>query len=53
LPKIIEGRLQGFLKDVVLMEQTSVQASKKSVQAILDEAGVTVTAFARLEVGGA
>ncbi|AYJ49422.1 translation elongation factor Ts [Rhodococcus sp. P1Y] len=51
LPKIIEGRVNGFFKDVVLTEQSSVQDSKKSVKAILDEAGVTLTRFARFEVG--
>jgi elongation factor Ts len=51
LPKIIEGRLNGFFKDVVLLEQPSVQDSKKSVKAVLDDAGVTVTRFARFEVG--
>jgi elongation factor Ts len=53
LSKITEGRVQGFYKDVVLLEQNSVQDSKKSVKAVLDEAGVTVKAFARLSVGGA
>ncbi|MDP9822601.1 translation elongation factor Ts [Nocardioides massiliensis] len=52
LPKIIEGRVNGFFKDVVLLEQASVQESKKTVKAVLDEAGVTVTKFARFEVGG-
>jgi elongation factor Ts len=51
LPKIVEGRLTGFFKDVVLLEQPSVSDSKKSVKALLDEAGVTVTRFARFEVG--
>ncbi|SNS29210.1 translation elongation factor Ts [Rhodococcoides kyotonense] len=51
LPKIIEGRVNGFFKDVVLTEQSSVQDSKKSVQKILDEAGVTLVRFARFEVG--
>ena len=51
LPKIIEGRVNGFYKDVVLLEQASVQDHKKSVRALLDEAGVTVTGFARFEVG--
>ncbi len=51
LPKIVEGRLNGFFKDVVLLEQPSVQDSKKSVKAVLDDAGVTVTRFARFEVG--
>ncbi len=51
LPKIVEGRLNGFFKDVVLLEQSSVQDSKKSVKAVLEDAGVTVTRFARFEVG--
>lgn len=53
LPKIVEGRVTGFFKDVVLLEQSSVSDSKKSVKALLDEAGVTVTRFARFEVGQA
>jgi elongation factor Ts len=51
LPKIVEGRVNGFFKDVVLLEQASVTDSKKTVKALLDEAGVTVTRFARFEVG--
>jgi elongation factor Ts len=51
LPKIIEGRVNGFYKDVVLGEQASVQESKKTVEALLDAAGVTVTRFARFEIG--
>ncbi|WP_072687570.1 translation elongation factor Ts [Rhodococcus marinonascens] len=51
LPKIIEGRVNGYFKDVVLTEQSSVQDSKKSVKAILDEAGVTIKRFVRFEVG--
>ncbi|HWC82209.1 MAG TPA: translation elongation factor Ts [Pseudonocardiaceae bacterium] len=53
LPKIIEGRVNGFFKDVVLLEQPSVTESKKTVQKVLDEAGVTVSRFARFEVGQA
>ncbi len=51
LPKIVEGRVNGFYKDVVLLEQSSVTDSKKTVKALLDEAGVTITRFARFEVG--
>jgi elongation factor Ts len=51
LPKIIEGRVNGFFKDVVLNEQPSVQDSKKTVKALLDDAGTTVVRFARFEVG--
>ncbi|MGW5521589.1 translation elongation factor Ts [Gordonia sp. NPDC003950] len=53
LPKIVEGRVNGFYKDVVLLDQPSVQDSKKTVKALLDEAGVTVNGFARFEVGQA
>jgi elongation factor Ts len=53
LPRIIDGRLNGFFKDTVLLEQPSVQDSKKTVKAILDDAGVTVRRFARFEVGQA
>lgn len=51
LPKIIEGRVTGFYKDVVLLDQPSVSDSKKTVKALLDDAGVTVTRFVRFEVG--
>ncbi|MBD8028812.1 translation elongation factor Ts [Corynebacterium gallinarum] len=53
IPKIVEGRLNGFYKENVLLEQASVADSKKTVKALLDEAGATVTAFARFEVGQA
>lgn len=51
VPSIVEGRMKGFYKDVVLLEQASVSDNKKTVQQIMDEAGVTLTGFARLEVG--
>ena len=51
LSKIVEGRLNGFFKEVALLDQPSVQESKKTVKAVLDEAGVTVKRFARFEVG--
>ncbi len=53
LPKIIEGRVNGFFKDVVLVDQPSVKEPKKSVGAILGDAGVTVTRFVRFDVGAA
>ena len=51
LPKIIEGRVNGFFKDVVLLEQPSVKENKKTVKAVLDDAGVTISRFATFEVG--
>jgi elongation factor Ts len=53
LPKIVEGRVNGFFKDVALLEQPSVLDSKKTVKAVLDAAGITVKSFSRFEVGGA
>jgi elongation factor Ts len=49
--RIVEGRLGGFFKEIVLLEQESVTESKKSVKQVLDEAGTTVKRFARFEVG--
>ncbi len=51
LTKIIEGRLTGFFKDVVLLDQPSVSDNKKTVKALLDDAGITITRFVRFEVG--
>lgn len=51
IAKIVEGRLGGFYKDVVLLEQPSVADSKKTVKQLMDAAGVTLTGFARFEVG--
>lgn len=53
LAKIVEGRVTGFFKEFVLVEQSSVLDSKKTVGKQLEEAGVTVTAFVRFEVGTA
>ncbi|MEN3305635.1 MAG: elongation factor Ts [Micromonosporaceae bacterium] len=53
LPKIVDGRVNGFFKEFVLVEQPSVQDQKKTVQQVLKEAGVTVTRFVRFEVGQA
>nr|HQV17191.1 elongation factor Ts [Gordonia sp. (in: high G+C Gram-positive bacteria)] len=51
LPKIVEGRVNGFYKDVVLIDQAYVKDSKKTVKNVLDEAGATVVTFTRFEVG--
>lgn len=53
LQKIIEGRLTGYFKDVVLLEQSAISDDKKSVKAVIDDAGLTVTRFVRFEVGRA
>ena len=51
LPKIVEGRVNGFFKDTVLLDQAYVRDNKKTVKAVLDEAGVTLTKFVRFAVG--
>ena len=51
IAKITEGRVNGFFKDVVLLEQPSVTDNTKTVKAVLDEAGVTLTGFAHIEIG--
>jgi elongation factor Ts len=43
----------GFFKQVVLLDQPSVQDQKRSVQQVLADSGVTLTRFARFEVGEA
>ena len=51
LPKIIEGRVNGFFKENVLLEQPFSKDSKQTVAKVLDAAGVTATGFARFRVG--
>jgi elongation factor Ts len=51
LPKIVEGRVQGFFKENVLVEQPFAKDSKKTVGKVLSEAGVAPVAFARFRVG--
>ncbi|KGN36762.1 translation elongation factor Ts [Knoellia subterranea] len=52
LPKIVEGRVNGFFKENVLLEQPFAKDAKKSVAKVLEEAGATATSFARFRVGG-
>jgi len=51
LPKIVEGRVNSFFKDYVLLEQASVVDNKKTVKQIAEEAGLNLTRFVRFEVG--
>jgi elongation factor Ts len=51
LDKIVEGRLTGFYKEVVLEDQAFAKDSKKSVSQVLKEAGSTVASFSRFRVG--
>jgi elongation factor Ts len=51
LPKIIEGRLAAFFKQVALLDQDYAKDNKLSVRKVLADAGLTVTGFARFKVG--
>jgi elongation factor Ts len=51
LDKIVEGRVNGFFKENVLLEQDFAKDNKLSVQKVLDQAGLTVSAFVRFRVG--
>ena len=53
LPKIVEGRVNGFFKESVLLEQAFAKDNKKTVGKVLDEAGVQLTGFVRFKVGQA
>ncbi|WP_226344627.1 translation elongation factor Ts [Agilicoccus flavus] len=51
LPRIVEGRVNGFYAENVLLEQKYAKDQKKQVQAVLSEAGAQATSFARFRVG--
>ncbi len=51
LTKIVEGRMTGFFKENVLLDQPFAKDNKKSVGQVLTEAGGAVTGFARFRVG--
>jgi elongation factor Ts len=53
IPKIVEGRVGAFFKDVVLTEQASVKDPKQTIKALLAANNVNVKAFARFRVGQA
>jgi elongation factor Ts len=51
LPKIVEGRLNAFYKQVALLEQDYAKDNKLSVAKVAIDAGLTITGFARFKVG--
>jgi elongation factor Ts len=51
LPKIVEGRLTGFFKEIVLEDQPFAKDPKTTVGKVASEAGTKVTGFARFRVG--
>jgi elongation factor Ts len=53
IPKIVDGRLNAYFKDVVLTEQAFVKDQKTAIKQVLARSGVAVTGFARFQVGQA
>jgi elongation factor Ts len=53
IPKIVEGRLNAYFKDVVLTEQAFVKDNKTTIKQVLAQHNLTVTGFARFQVGQA
>lgn len=51
LPKIVEGRLNAYFKQVALLDQAYAKDDKQSVAQVAQAAGITVTGFARFKVG--
>jgi len=51
LPKIVEGRVGAFFKQVALLEQDYARDNKLSIAQVAKDAGITVTGFARFKVG--
>ena len=51
LPKIVEGRVNGYFKENVLLEQPFAKDAKKTVGKVLEESGAKATAFARFREG--
>lgn len=51
LPKIIEGRVNGFFKENCLLDQGFAKDPKQSVAKVLEAAGVKATGFLRYRVG--
>jgi elongation factor Ts len=51
LPKVVEGRLNGWFKENVLVEQAFAKDPKTTVGKVVDETGGALTAFARFRVG--
>jgi len=51
LPKIVEGRVGAFFKQVALLEQDYARDNKLQIKQVLEQAGLSVSGFARFRVG--
>lgn len=51
ISKIVDGRLNGFFKEVVLLDQGFVREPKTPVRTLVEQVGATVRRFARVKIG--
>ena len=51
LPKIVEGRVNAYIKQVSLLDQDYAKDNKISVAKAAANAGITIQGFARVKVG--
>jgi elongation factor Ts len=51
LPKIVEGRVNAYFKQVALLDQDYAKDNKLSIAKVAQDAGITLTGFARFKVG--
>jgi elongation factor Ts len=51
LEKIVDGRINAYVKQIALLEQEYARDNKFKVSQVLSDAGVTVTGFSRFKVG--
>ena len=51
-PKIVEGRLNGWYKERVLLEQPFVRDEKQTVAQLADSGGAQIVSYAQLFIGG-
>ncbi|WP_432572748.1 translation elongation factor Ts [Kineococcus sp. SYSU DK005] len=51
MAKIVEGRVNSYFKDNVLLEQPFAKDPKQTITKLLDGAGVKLTGYARIRVG--
>lgn len=51
LPKIVEGRVNGFFKETCLVDQDFAKDNKQTVGKVAEAAGIKLTGFVRFRVG--
>jgi elongation factor Ts len=51
-PKIVEGRLNGWYKERVLLEQPFVREEKQTVAQLAESGGAEIVCYAQLFIGG-